>query len=187
MNITVTPSAELPEVKLLQPRVFSDDRGVFLEFFSAAAFEARGLGSHFVQDNFSFSRARVLRGLHYQLGPGQAKLVLVVRGRIMDVAVDIRLGSPTFGRFTFAELSADNKLMVFMPVGFAHGFYALEDSAVIYKCSDVYRVELERGIAADDPQLGIPWPDADPLLSSRDREHPRLSQVPAADLFRYQP
>lgn len=181
----IAPSAELPEVKLIEPRVFSDERGFFLEYFSAARFEDQGLMARFVQDNYSFSRRRVLRGLHYQLGPGQAKLVMVVRGRILDVAVDIRLGSPTFGRFTSAELSADNRRMAFVPVGFAHAFYAYEDSAVIYKCSDVYRVELERGIAAEDPQIGIPWPDADPLLSRRDREHPPLARVPPQDLFRY--
>jgi dTDP-4-dehydrorhamnose 3,5-epimerase len=182
----VSAATDLPEVKLIEPRVFSDDRGFFLETYSTTQFREAGLDCEFVQDNHSYSRPRVLRGMHYQLGPGQAKLVMVPRGRIMDVAVDIRFGSPTFGRFTSVELSGESWRMVFIPVGFAHGFYALEESDVIYKCSDIYRPELERGIAHDDPRLGIPWPDADPLLSPKDREHPRLADIGQADLFSHE-
>lgn len=166
---------EIPDVILIEPKVFADERGFFLESYHRDRFAAAGIDCQFVQDNHSQSVRGTLRGLHYQSAPGQAKLVRVVRGRIWDVAVDIRPGSSTFGRWVAAELSEDNKRMLYVPVGFAHGFVVQSDAAdVLYKCSHVYVPETEAGIAWDDPDVAVPWPEAAPLLSVRDLANPRL-------------
>jgi dTDP-4-dehydrorhamnose 3,5-epimerase len=180
----------LPGVCLLEPAVFGDSRGFFLEFYNQRVFAELGLGRDFVQDNHSRSGRGVLRGLHYQLGRPQAKLIRVILGEVFDVAVDVRRGSPTFGRVTGHRLSADNKRMMFVPEGFAHGFYVLSEFAEItYKCSDFYAPAEERGVAWNDPDLAVPWPllGPEPLLSGRDRTFGPLRTRPAADLPVYQP
>lgn len=164
----------IPNVILIEPRVFGDDRGFFFESYNARAFElAIGLAVDFVQDNHSRSMRGVLRGLHYQLPPhAQGKLVRVVQGEVFDVAVDIRRGSPTFGKWVGATLSADNKCQMWIPPGFAHGFLTVSDSAeFLYKTTDYYAPESERCIAWNDPEIGIQWPIATaPLLSAKDAE-----------------
>lgn len=168
----------IPDVIRIEPKVFTDDRGFFLESYHRDRFLAAGIDCEFTQDNHSRSMRGTLRGLHYQRAPGQAKLVRVVRGRVWDVAVDIRPGAPTFGRWVAAELSEDNRHMLFVPVGFAHGFVVLSEVAdVLYKCSHVYVPETEAGIAWNDPDIAIPWPIADPLLSPRDASNPRLRET----------
>lgn len=171
-----------PEVKCIEPRVFADDRGWLFETWSAERYAAAGIDTTFVQSNHSHSKQGVVRGLHYQLGAGQAKLVWVPRGRILDVAVDIRPGSPTFGRAVVVELSAHNRRQLFIPTGFAHGFLALEESDVLYMMSDRYQPALERGIAWRDPSLGLPWPEAGGVMSPRDAVLPLLASVPESDL-----
>lgn len=175
----------IPGVLLVEPVVHGDDRGYFLEFYHRKKFAELGIACDFVQDNHSRSRRGVLRGLHFQRRKPQAKLVRVTEGEVFDVAVDLRRGSPTFGRWAADTLSAENKRMMFIPEGFAHGFYVLSESAeFIYKCSDFYAPEEERGIAWNDPEIGIPWPLASgpPILSPRDRTFPPLAELPAADL-----
>ena len=170
-------STTIPDVLLLRPRCFRDERGYFMESFNEETFRrVTGLSTRFVQDNEAYSRRGVVRGLHYQLAPhAQAKLVRVVSGRVLDVAVDIRKSSPTFGRYVAVELSAENGLQLYIPEGFAHGYAVLSDEAVFhYKCSDYYHPEAEAGIAFDDPQLAIAWPipQAEMILSEKDRRHP---------------
>ena len=150
---------EIPDVILIIPKVFEDDRGFFMETFKISDFKAYGISYEFVQDNHSKSKKGVLRGLHYQLYPkAQGKLVRCIRGRIWDVAVDIRKGSPWYGKWVAVELSEENKLMLWIPPGFAHGFVALEDAEIIYKCTAEYAPELDRGIIWNDPELAINWP-----------------------------
>lgn len=164
-------STEIPDVKIIEPAVFTDDRGFFLETWNAAAFAKNGLGVVFVQDNQSRSRKSVLRGLHYQLEQTQGKLVRVVKGAVFDVAVDVRKSSPSFGRWVGVELSEDNHRMLWVPGGFAHGFLALTDDVdLTYKCTDFYAARHERTIVWNDPELAIGWPLAGglPLLSSKD-------------------
>jgi dTDP-4-dehydrorhamnose 3,5-epimerase len=180
----------LAEVKLLTPAIFRDERGYFSETYNRRALAAAGIDRTFVQDNQSLSRARgVLRGLHFQIAPHpQGKLVRVTRGSIFDVAVDLRRGSPTFGQHVSAILSADNWSQLWVPEGFAHGFCTLEpDTEVIYKVTDFYAPECDRGLAWDDPDLGIAWPvsETQALLSDKDRRHPRLRDLPAH--FSYRP
>ena len=170
-------STTIRDVLLLRPRCFRDERGYFMESFNEETFRrVTGLSTRFVQDNEAYSRRGVVRGLHYQLAPhAQAKLVRVVSGRVLDVAVDIRKSSPTFGRYVAVELSAENGLQLYIPEGFAHGYAVLSDEAVFqYKCSDYYHPEAEAGIAFDDPQLAIAWPipQAEMILSEKDRRHP---------------
>lgn len=155
---------------LLEPEVYRDPRGWFSETFRADQFEGASL-PRFVQENHSSSIAGTLRGLHYQLDKPQAKLVRCVRGAVFDVAVDIRVGSPTFGRWTSAVLSAENQRQMFVPAGFAHGFCVVDGPAeVIYKCSDYYSGAADqRGVLWNDPKLAIPWPVAEPLLSDKDK------------------
>ncbi len=173
----VSPT-ELPDVKLITPNVFEDPRGFFLESYSLRRFVDHGITVNFVQDNHSRSTKGVLRGLHYQLMPGQAKLVRAVRGTIFDVAVDIRIGSPTFGKWVGATLSEANKQQMFIPVGFAHGFCVTSDVAEVeYKVDTYYTPEMERGIAWDDSAIGIDWPLGDPILSARDGKNPRLEEA----------
>jgi dTDP-4-dehydrorhamnose 3,5-epimerase len=159
---------------VLAPKVFRDDRGWFLESYNRAVFEAAGIRETFVQDNHSASARGTLRGLHFQTHPGQAKLIRCTRGRIWDVAVDIRPSSPTFGRHHALELDSDGMLQYFIPVGFAHGFLVLSDTAEVqYKCSNLYNAATESGIAWDDPELSVPWPleGLTPILSERDKKN----------------
>ncbi len=180
----IVRSLDLPEVKLIEPRIHRDARGFFMETYNARAYREAGIAADFVQDNHSLSVAvGTVRGLHFQAPPhAQGKLVRVVRGRIFDVAVDIRHGSPTFGRWTGAELSADNGHQLWVPVGFAHGFCTLEpETEVVYKVTDYYAPEADFGLAWDDPELAIPWPlpGTGATLSPRDAKHPRLRDLPA--------
>ena len=181
-SLKVTPTA-IPGVLILEPRVFGDSRGFFLESFNQEAFnEATGLDVRFVQDNHSFSARRgVLRGLHFQLHPAaQNKLVRVSRGSAFDVAVDLRPGSATFGKWAGVTLSAERWNQLFVPHGFAHGFVALEDdTAVLYKVSARYAPDLERTVRFDDPQIAIDWPvDASGIIvSEKDRSAPLLAAV----------
>ena len=165
-----TPTA-IPEVLILEPKVFGDDRGFFFESFNARAFEqATGLKREFVQDNHSKSAKNVLRGLHYQIQNPQGKLVRVVQGEVFDVAVDLRKNSISFGQWVGAHLSAENKKQLWIPEGFAHGFVVLSESAeFLYKTTDYYTPGDEHCIAWDDPEIGIQWPlTAAPLLSAKD-------------------
>jgi dTDP-4-dehydrorhamnose 3,5-epimerase len=167
---------ELPEVLLITPRVFQDARGFFLESFNVERYDAAGLPTKFVQDNHSRSAINVLRGLHYQLNRPQGKLVGVVRGRIFDVAIDIRRGSPTFGQWIGVVLDDVTRQSLWIPPGFAHGFCALSDVAdVVYKCTDYYDPHSENGIRWDDPLLGISWPVSHPVVSEKDRMYAALS------------
>jgi len=175
----------LPGVCILEPVVHGDHRGFFLEMYHERAFAAVGIHHRFVQDNYSRSTRHVLRGLHYQLGRPQAKLVRVVRGEVYDVAVDVRRGSPTFGKWVGETLSEDNRKAMFIPEGFAHGFLVLSEIAeFIYKCSDFYEPGEERGVIWDDPEVGIRWPlgSAAPTLSGKDAGYGMLKQLPEADL-----
>jgi dTDP-4-dehydrorhamnose 3,5-epimerase len=188
LNAVPVPTTKLalPDVILVRPTRFGDDRGFFSETYHQAKWSAGGIGCTFVQDNHSLSRpAGTVRGLHYQLAPhAQDKLVRVVRGRILDVAVDIRRSSPTFGRHVSAELTASGGEQMFVPAGFAHGFVTLDpDTEVVYKCSGEYRPEAERGIRWNDPALGIDWriETENATLSGRDAVHPYLAEQP--DLF----
>jgi dTDP-4-dehydrorhamnose 3,5-epimerase len=166
---------ELPGVLVLEPRVQRDERGFFLETYRADQFAPHHIPP-FVQDNHSRSAARTLRGLHLQTGPLQGKLVRVVEGEIYDVAVDVRLGSPTFGRWVAVVLSAANFRQCYIPPGFAHGFCVRNAAAQVeYKCTEFYDPSSEIGIAWNDPDLGIPWPVAEPVLSPRDRCNPPLA------------
>lgn len=174
---------ELPGVVILKPRVFRDSRGFFAETYHSQKFAELGIGVEFVQDNHSCSARGTLRGLHYQLKHPQAKLCRVIRGEVLDVAVDIRHGSPTFGRWVGCVLSAAEMNQIFIPAEFAHGFAVLSESAeFLYKCSDFYDPASERGIAWDDPDLSIDWQIADVLLSAKDSKNPRLRDV-SADLL----
>jgi dTDP-4-dehydrorhamnose 3,5-epimerase len=168
MNILPT---EIPDVLIVEPKVFGDDRGFFFESFNEKAFQDKtGVSTHFVQDNHSRSRQNVLRGLHYQIQQAQGKLVRVVVGKIFDVAVDIRKSSPTFGQWVSCLLSAENKQTLWVPPGFAHGFLVMSDVAeVIYKTTDYYAPAHERSILWNDPDLAIAWPlTAEPILSAKD-------------------
>jgi dTDP-4-dehydrorhamnose 3,5-epimerase len=166
---------------LLEPAVHGDDRGFFVETYAREAYRGLGIDVEFVQDNHSRSRQGILRGLHYQRRPGQAKLVRCARGAIWDVAVDIRPGSATFGRFEAFELDDVAHRQLFVPVGFAHGFCVLSETAdVTYKVSSPYDAAEERGIAWDDPALAIPWPVDAPQVSDRDRSNPTLAEARAA-------
>lgn len=176
----VLPTA-IPDVKIIVPDIFADARGYFCETYNAARYKAAGILADFVQDNESRSARGVVRGLHWQAGPhAQAKLVRVLRGAVWDVAVDIRKGSPTFGKHVAVLLSADNRRQFFVPRGFAHGFVVLEDDTLFaYKCDNLYCKESERGLRFNDPALGIDWPDSGvpPILSPKDTTHPLLSQI----------
>ena len=171
-------STDLPGVLLVEPEVFCDARGFFLETYHREKYAAAGIHASFVQDNHSHSTRGTLRGLHAQCRRPQGKLVRAVRGRMFDVAVDIRVGSPCFGRWTGAMLSGDNFRQLYIPPGFAHGFCVLsEEVDVEYKCTDVYAPEDEITIAWDDPAIGIAWPVTVPVLSEKDRSAPQLSTL----------
>lgn len=169
----------IPDVILFEPQVFEDKRGYFFESFNQREFElVVGRSVHFVQDNHSQSGRHVLRGLHYQIGHAQGKLTRAITGEIFDVAVDMRRGSPTFGHWVGEVISADNRRQLWIPEGFAHGFVALGDGAqVLYKTTDFYSPQFERGVRWDDPDLAIRWPVDAPILSARDAQAPLFSQA----------
>jgi len=175
-------SLSIPDVVLVEPKILPDDRGYFMETFKASDFKKADMPDRFVQDNFSFSRKGVIRGLHYQKNPhAQGKLVLTLKGGVWDVAVDIRKTSPTFKQWVAAELSDANHAMLYIPPGFAHGFVALSDDVhLLYKCTEEYDPHSDAGIRWNDPDIAIAWPVADPVLSPKDRALPLLS---AAELF----
>ncbi|MCQ2352914.1 MAG: dTDP-4-dehydrorhamnose 3,5-epimerase [Victivallaceae bacterium] len=178
--MTIIPTA-IPDVKIVEPRIFGDARGYFFESWNQKAFAEAGIDCAWLQDNESKSSFGVLRGLHYQAAPyTQAKLVRVISGAVLDVALDIRKNSPTFGKHVSVVLSGDNKRQLFIPRGFAHGFAVLSEEATFaYKCDNIYMPNAERGIAFDDPALGIDW-QVKPetwILSDKDRRHPRFADA----------
>jgi len=167
---------EIPEVILIEPQAFEDHRGFFMETYKHSEFQANGITDQFVQDNYSYSIYSVLRGLHYQKLPkAQGKLVTVVKGTIFDVAVDIRKDSPTYGKWVGKVLSSKNRLMLYVPIGFAHGFCVLSDEAeVVYKVTKEYTPELDRGVIWNDTGIGIHWPLENPIISKKDGSLPFL-------------
>ncbi len=179
---------KIPGVVLIRPLVHKDARGFFFESYHQAKLEKFGIHEVFVQDNDSRSCKGTLRGLHYQLQHPQAKLCRVIQGEVLDVAVDIRVGSPYFGQWVSAILSAENKQQILIPRGFAHGFVVLSETAeFLYKCTDFYYPEDEHGVLWNDPQLGIPWGVAQPLISAKDAAHVPLQRIPDEFLSRYEP
>ena len=174
MRVSKTP---IDGLLIIEPKIFVDPRGMFYEVYSESRYEEHGI-SCFVQDNHSISKKGVVRGLHYQVNPGQSKLVRVTRGEIFDVAVDIRKQSPTYGKWWGLSLSETNNFQLYIPIGFAHGFCVLSELAeVLYKCSDYYSPENERGILWNDPGLAIDWPVKDPILSEKDAVYPLFSEL----------
>jgi dTDP-4-dehydrorhamnose 3,5-epimerase len=183
MNVVET---DLPGVLILEPKVFGDERGFFMETWNARRYEEAGLPARFVQDNLSYSARGVLRGLHFQHPQPQGKLVSVLRGEVFDVAVDIRVGSPTFGEWTGVTLSAENKRQFYVPSDFAHGFLVTgEDALFFYKCTDYYAPSSEGTVLWNDPEIGIEWPADAPTLSEKDRAAPPLREMPEGSLPRY--
>jgi dTDP-4-dehydrorhamnose 3,5-epimerase len=177
-------TTDIEDVQIIEPQVFKDDRGYFLENFHLNRYKSAGLPHVFVQDNLSYSVKNTLRGLHFQVTRPQAKLVQVISGEIFDVAVDIRPASPTFGRWVGVHLTEHNKRQVFIPAGFAHGFCVLSDSAhVVYKSSDFYDPDDESGILWSDPAIGIDWPTTRPLVSAKDGRLPVMSDIPPEKLY----
>lgn len=177
MNVVAT---DIPDLLILEPEVFGDDRGFFLESWNQRVFAELGLNQSFVQDNHSRSARGVLRGLHFQQPNPQGKLVRVVSGRVWDVAVDLRRSSPTFGKWAGVELSAANKKLFWVPAGFAHGFVSLEDGTdFLYKCTAFYDPQCEHSLAWDDPTVGIEWPleGIEPQLSAKDKAGKPLSEI----------
>jgi len=175
MNVKET---KLPGVLVLEPDVFSDDRGFFLETWNSERYEKAGIKGSFVQDNISFSKKRVLRGLHFQYPQSQDKLVQVLSGEVVDVAVDIRKDSPTFGKWISEILSDVNHRQMYIPSGFAHGYCVTSETAVFsYKCTDFYNPGSEGGIIWNDPDINIDWPMEEPILSSKDIDYPRLKDI----------
>ena len=169
----------IPEVVLIEPRVFRDERGFFIETYKHSEFADAGISEYFVQDNHSQSSRDVLRGLHYQINPkAQGKLLRCSKGKIFDVAVDIRKGSPDYGKWVGLELSDENNNMIYIPPGFAHGFLTLSDTAeVLYKCTEEYSPGHERGIAWNYPDINIDWPIKAPILSAKDLSYPMLKDA----------
>lgn len=175
---------EIQDILVFKPKIFEDERGYFAETFRTSWLEDRGLNIEFVQDNKSFSQKNVLRGLHYQIQQPQDKLICCLQGSILDVAVDIRKESDTFGQYVVHELSEQNHCQMLVPKGFAHGFLILSDTALVsYKCSDYYFKEGERAIRWDDPSIGIDWPVHQPILSEKDQRNMLLSELNPEDLF----
>lgn len=182
-----TKETRLPGVLVLEPDVFSDTRGFFLETWNSTRYEQAGIQGPFVQDNVSFSKEGVLRGLHFQYPQSQAKLIQVLSGEVVDVAVDIRVGSPTFGQWVSEILSAENHRQMYILPGFAHGYCVTSETAVFsYKCTDFYNPRTERGIIWNDPDLNIDWPIAEPVLSTKDANYPRLKDLPRDKLPHFQ-
>lgn len=177
-------SSQIPEIKIIVPKIFADNRGYFLESFRADLFKEAGIDIDFIQDNISKSSKGTLRGLHYQKEQPQAKLVKCISGKILDVAVDVRMNSETFGQYVATELSEENHMQMFIPEGFAHGFSVLSDEAIVcYKCSSYYHKESERGIRWDDSKINIEWGIESPILSDKDKNHPFLESLTEKDLF----
>jgi dTDP-4-dehydrorhamnose 3,5-epimerase len=177
---------KLPEVLTLQPELFSDERGFFLETWNSRRYEGIGIPGPFVQDNVSFSKKGVLRDLHFQHPQSQAKLIQVLSGEVLDVAVDIRIGSPTFGQCVTEVLSGHNHIQLYIPAGFAHGYCVTSDTALFaYKCTDFYNPSTESGIIWNDPDLNIDWPIKEPLLSTKDASYARLKDLPPDKLPHY--
>jgi dTDP-4-dehydrorhamnose 3,5-epimerase len=178
----------IPGLIVVEPNVFGDPRGFFMESWKASSYRSAGLPGAFVQANLSRSGPGVVRGLHYQYPEPQGKLVSVLEGRAFDVAVDIRVGSPTFGQWAGVELSAENHRQLYVPEGFAHGFCVHGDSVLLsYLCTAEYRAEFDAGIAWDDPDIGVRWPIEDGRLSDKDLKAPRLRDVPREKLPRFEP
>jgi dTDP-4-dehydrorhamnose 3,5-epimerase len=174
----------LEDLKIITPKVFGDSRGFFFELWNRARFEDAGMDSEFVQDNVSFSKRGILRGLHFQNPNAQAKLVSVLQGEVYDVAVDLRRSSATFGKWFGLTLSSETKQQFFIPPGFAHGFQVLSETALFhYKCSVLYSPKDELTLAWDDPQLAIPWPIKEPILSDKDKKGVLLRSFPENKLF----
>jgi dTDP-4-dehydrorhamnose 3,5-epimerase len=177
---------KLPGVLLILPKVFGDARGFFTETYNVERYREAGIRAPFVQDNLSRSRKGTLRGLHLQHPHAQGKLVWVAAGAVLDVAVDVRIGSPTFGKYVAEELSSENHRQLWVPPGFAHGFQVLSDDALFaYKCTDLYHPEHELGVRYDDPEIGIPWPLGESIVSPKDLALPRLSEIDRARLPRF--
>jgi dTDP-4-dehydrorhamnose 3,5-epimerase len=173
----------LPGVCLIEPSVFEDSRGFFFESYHEVKFAELGIKDRFVQDNHARSVKNTLRGLHYQIGHPQAKLCRVIEGEVFDVVVDIRLGSPSFGKWESGVLSAANKRQMYVPPGFAHGYLVLSETAeFLYKCGDFYHPEYERGVLWNDPEIGIDWGIEAPILSEKDRRNPLLSAISQKEL-----
>jgi dTDP-4-dehydrorhamnose 3,5-epimerase len=181
MNII---TCDIPGLLIVEPKVFGDSRGFFMELWNRQRYREAGLDWNFVQDNVSFSRRGTLRGLHFQNPAPQGKLVFVLQGEVFDVAVDIRRSSPTFGRWHGLHLSAENKRQFFIPPGFAHGFAVLSETALFaYKCTEFYIPQHELAVAWNDPDIGIRWPLDHPQLSEKDARGPRLKDLPKDRLF----
>jgi dTDP-4-dehydrorhamnose 3,5-epimerase len=177
-------TCDLQGLLIIEPDVFGDSRGYFMESWNRQRYRDAGIDFDFVQDNFSLSRRGTLRGLHFQNPLAQGKLVSVLQGEVFDVGVDIRRSSPTFGRWFGMTLSADNKRQFFLPPGFAHGFLVLSDMALFhYKCTDYYSPKDEQGFRWDDPEVGIKWPVENPILSKRDAAAPYLKAIPPEKLL----
>jgi dTDP-4-dehydrorhamnose 3,5-epimerase len=185
--VIVRPLDELPDLVLFEPSVFHDARGRFAELHNAERYRLAGLHATFVQDNVSYSHRHVLRGMHFQHPHGQGKLVSVLHGEIFDVAVDVRMGSPTFGRWAGITLSAEHLRQLWIPSGFAHGFVVTGDHAtVMYKATEAYLPAAERTVRWNDPALGIRWPVESPALAPRDASAPALADIDVADLPRWE-
>ena len=185
MNLTKTET-ELDGVLIIEPKVFPDERGLFCETYHKEKYAGIGIDYEFIQDNHSVSKKNVVRGLHYQLYHPQAKLIYVNRGEIIDIAVDIRVGSPSFGKFASVNLSEKNARQLFIPKGFAHGFCVLTEYAdVTYKCSDIYTPGDDYGILWNDPELGINWNVENVIVSEKDNQNPLLKDVPKENLPNY--
>jgi len=177
---------KLPGVLIVEPKVFGDERGFFFETWQQDRYTSLGITGPFVQDNVSFSSQGVLRGLHYQQPHAQGKLVSVISGEVYDVAVDIRVGSPTFGQWVGVSLSGDNHRQLWIPPGFAHGFAVVSPTAYFtYKCTDVYTPSAEGGVMWNDPDIGIEWPVTGAVLSEKDQVYPRLKDIPAERLPKF--
>ena len=181
----VVPNTRIPDVVVIEPTVFGDERGFFMETWSKRAFAEFGIDANFVQDNHSLSSQGILRGLHYQIKHSQGKVVRVIAGEVFDIAVDLRKSSATFGQWVGEKLSAENKKMLWVPPGFAHGFYVLSESAEFtYKCTDYYMPEYERSVRWDDPELKINWPlleNKAPILSKKDQDACSLQEAEIFD------
>ncbi|MBN2524973.1 MAG: dTDP-4-dehydrorhamnose 3,5-epimerase [Deltaproteobacteria bacterium] len=183
MNVIDT---KLPGVVIIEPKVFGDHRGFFMESYSYERYADAGIAEQFVQDNVSYSAKGVLRGLHFQNPGAQGKLVHVLQGEVFDVAVDIRVGSPTFGQWVGVTLSGENKRQFYVPPDFAHGFVVTSDTALFaYKCTAYYSPQSEGSVRFDDPQIGIDWPVKAPLLAEKDANAPTLKQMPKGKLPLY--
>jgi len=177
-------TCDIAGLLILEPKVFGDPRGFFMELWNDERYRAAGIEGRFVQDNISFSRRGILRGLHFQNPNGQGKLLQVLQGEVFDVAVDLRRGSLTFGRWHGLPLSSDNKRQFFIPPGFAHGFQVLSETALFhYKCTALYSPKDELALAWNDPDVGVQWPIKDPSLSEKDSRAPRLKDLPTDRLF----